>query len=47
MKIYKGTCLVDSENPNDKCCGETPLQGYCSLHSQEDYTNLEYDGFKF
>ncbi len=43
------TYLIDSDNPDDKCCGETPLQGsyYCSLHAQEDHIHCEYDGFKF
>ena len=40
---------VNSEELNDHCCPETPLQGsyYCSLHVSADSGVIEYDGFKF
>ncbi len=43
------TYVIDTTNPNDRCCPETPLQGsyYCSHHFGESNTQIEYDGLFF
>ena len=44
--LYRKRCVgsysVNSDNPNDYCCPETPLQGsyYCSLHTATDHSNI-------